>query len=51
MGKEKDKKPKRVKKKIFPNEFDELDDSLAKDGYEMDSIDEAKKSNKYVWAN
>ena len=46
MGKEKAKKPKRDKKKVFPNEFDEIDKHLADDGYEMDSIDEAKKNNK-----
>ena len=50
MGKDKVKKPRRDKKKVSPNQFDEIDQHLVNDGYEMDSIDEAKKANKSVYS-
>ena len=45
----KDQKTKRSKKpkgRVFPNEGDDIDGSLANDGFELDSIDEIKKNNR-----
>ena len=48
MKDQKSKKSKKQKGKVFPNQTDDIDGSLANDGFEMDSVDEIKRNNRYI---